>query len=261
MSLLVLTAGCGASLGGGDDASTVAPRLAGTPGETTTTPVLPNGSLPPGVAPDDADQVDERGLYLAHERTLDGRSVTWRHQRLWTNATGSVVAWRTSTSWRDGAAQRHASASGGTDPALAGGTPTEFDYWTDGDVFLTRQRLADGTVRRTAADGGPPSRIANIGAGRTTLESVLTGVDLRYVGVDRDGAGDDYDTAVHLLAATPDGGRLTLRVTASGVVRSFLLRTEVVVDGEPLTVVRRFRTSDVGETVVERPAWTPNGTD
>lgn len=257
VSLLVLTAGCGAIPGGEDDSSTVAPQLAGTAGHDMTTSASLNASRPPGVAPESADQVDERELYLAHERALDGRSVTWRRQRLWTNTTGSVVAWRTSTSWRDGSDQRFESAAGGRDSAVAPVAPAGFDYWTNGSVFLTRQTSPDGSVQYVISDEGPPSRIANIGAGRTTLESVLTGVELRYVGVDRDDGG----AAIHVLTATPDDGQLTLRVTPRGVVRSFVLTSPAEVNGEALTVVRRFRTYDVGATTVERPAWVHNATD
>lgn len=104
--------------------------------------------------------------------------------------------------------------------------------------------------------GGPPGSFSNVGAGRITLESLLVSADLQYVGVERQNGAN-----LHVLAGTADDTRLTVRVTEEGVVRSFVYRTRTRIHGTEVTLVRRFRTYDVGSTTVERPEWAENATE
>lgn len=255
---LLVTAGCN-GLGPADpDPRTVAPGLRGTPAgtaDTTTTPApTPESSFPPGVTPGESDQVDESAIYPAHERALANRSVTWRSQHLRVNATGTVLGWATRTGWVDGAHQRYEVETGGVDPAAVRLRVTTPEYWTNGTVTASRLTLADGTSAVQVREGGPVGSFADVGTGR--IVPVLAGVDLQYVGSER-----RNDAEIHVLAGTRGDARLTMRVTSEGVVRSFTHRTHDDIDGARITFVTRFRTYDVGSTVVERPAWagTPTG--
>lgn len=260
VAFLLVTAGCSGFSGthDTDTDTTVAPHLQDTPTPTeapTTTPVS-ESSLPPGVTPGADDAVDERAVYVAHDRALENRSVTWRQQQLWTNNSGTVLRWGTLTVWTNGSQQRYETETGGAHPtAVQRSGLLEYDFWTNGSATVSQQTLLNGSIERRISDGGPPGSFAHVGAGRIVLESVLTGNDLHYVGVEhRNG------TALHILAGTPDDSRLTMRVTPDGVVRSFVLRTDIHVNETEVTIVRRFHTYDVGMTTVEKPEWAVNTT-
>lgn len=265
--LLVVAAGC-AGLGGsgGDGARTVADRLEGTPTRTTpATAATPatgtsptDAPLPPGVTPDAADEVDERALSVAHYRALRNRSVTMREQQVVTAANGTVLGWYTVTARTNGSRQRYELANGGANPDAVGMVEWENAYWTNGSATVRRQTLANGSAETTVRDGGPASAFGtaeSVRSGRFAVETTLSGTELAYVGAEaRNG------TPLHLLAGTADDSRLTLRVTPDGVVRSFVYRTDARTNGTRVTVLRRFRVSDVGTTTVGRPAWAANAT-
>ena len=259
LALLLVTAGCGGLGGTQNEESTVAPQLNGTPTNTTTPTETSSAtspstdSLPPAVTPDADDEVDERALYLAHGRALENTSVTWRRQQLQTNKTGSVQSWLTQTVWTNGSTQRYEVESGGQDPSAP--SPLQ-DYWTDGNVTVSQQTLPNGSVERYVSEGRPSGTFANARAGRVVLESVLTGTELQYIGVE-----DQNGTEVHILASTTEESQITLRVTSDGVIHSFVYRVDTQIDGQELTVIDRFRTYDIGTTTVEQPSWTTNATD
>lgn len=249
LALLLVTAGC---VGAADGPAASPPRdLPATDGPTDPSAPTPDASVPPGVTPGEADEVDERALYAGHARALSGRSVTWREQRLRTDADGAVLGWTTRTVRIDGAHQRYDVATGGADPAAAGMRVTTPEYWTNGSVVASRTgRNGSGAVQ--VREGGPVNGAANVGTGRIVI--ALAGVDLGYVGRERRNGTDR-----HVLAGTSDDARLTLRVTSEGVVRSFVSRTRGTVDGRGIETVTLFRTYDVGSTAVERPAWSTHG--
>lgn len=250
IALLIVTAGCSAFSGSADDPATVAPRLQSTPTTSTPTTSTPDVPYPPGVTPNANDEVDERALYIAHEEFLENRSKTWRQQHVWTNSTGTVLYWSSLTVWSNGSLQRYESESGGADPSAVPSSRTEYDYWTNGCVTVSQQQLPNGSVVRRVTEDEPPGAFANVGAGRTILESAFIGNDLEYVGTEQ-----RANQTLHVLVATPAESRFTMRVTSEGVVRSFVLRLQTEVDGEPISIVRRFRTYDIGTTTVEKPDW------
>lgn len=120
---------------------------------------------------------------------------------------------------------------------------------------MSQQVLPNGSVVVRADQGGPPSTFATVDVGRTLLESALIGRELKYVGTEQRPDADRY-----ILTTTRSESKLTVRVTANGVIRSFVLQTQTVADGEQLTVVRRFRTFGIGTTTVEKPPWVANAT-
>ena len=261
LALLVVTAGCG-GLGGstGDGGPrAVADRLEETPTRTpTSTPTAADAALPPAVAPDADDGIDERALYLVHARALSNRSATVRIQRTMTAANGTLLAWYATTVRTNGTAQRYEATTGGENPGIANANRLEYAYWSDGDRTVSRRTLPNGTERTAVTDGnlGPPFADAgDVRSGRFALEALLTGADLRYVGVE-----NRSGTAVHPLADAGDVPRLTVRVTSEGVIRSLVHRADTRIDGERMTSVTFFRTDDVGSTSVDRPAWAANTT-
>lgn len=261
LALLIVTAGCSGVGGTGDDPPTAAPGLDGTPTRTAeptaTPPATPTADapLPPGVEVGEDDEVDERLLYASHARALENRSVTWRDQRLRTDATGTVLGWSTRTVRTNGSRQRYEVETGGTDPTAVRIRGTGPEYWTNGTVTVSRLVLPDGSVDRRRVESGPTRTFEYVETGHAVLGGTLTRVDLRYVG-----AAEEGGTTLYLLSGTADDARLTVRVTSDGVVRSLVYRTRVRVDGRAVTSVTRFRTYDVGSTVVERPEWTANAT-
>lgn len=261
LALLLVTAGCSGVGGTGDDPPTVAPGLDGTPTRTVEPTVTPpatptaDAPLPPGMRGED-DEVDERALYVTHARALEGRSVTWRDQRLRTNATGTVLGWSTRTVRTNGSHQRYEVETGGADPAAVRTRGTTPEYWTNGTVTVSRLVLPDGSAERRRVESGPTRTFEYVETGHAVLRGPLTRIDLRYVGAVR-GSG----TTLYVLSGTTDDARLTVRVASDGVVRSLVHRTRVRVDGRVVTSVTRFRTYDVGSTVVERPEWAANATE
>jgi len=256
VALLVVTAGCSAFSGSAEDPSTVAPRL----NETTTATSTPEGnsgdpSYPTGVTPNADDAVDERALVIAHDRALEDRSLTWQYQQVWTNSTGTVVYWTGETTWTTNSTQRYESEDGGVAPTTVTPPSTEYDFWTNGSTTVSHQVLPNGSVVVSVDQGGPPSTFATVDVGRTFLESALIGRELAYVGTEQRPNTDRY-----VLTTTRSESQLTVRVTAEGIIRSFVLQTQTVADGEQLTVVRRFRTYGIGTTTVEKPPWAANST-
>ena len=260
--LLLVTAGCAGLGGSQDSSSTVAPRLdntpttTATPAETSAASSSTNASLPPGVTPGADDEVDERALYLAHGRALENTSVTWRRQRLRTNETGTMLGWATRTVWTNGSEQRYEVEAGGHDQAAVQMQGTMADYWTDGTVTVSRMALPNGSVQQEVSEGEPSGTFADVEAGRVVLESILTGTELQYIGVE-----EQNGTELHVFAGTADDSRLTLRVTSDGIVRSLLYRVETQTDGQEIMVVDRFRTYNIGTTTVDQPEWAANATN
>lgn len=247
LALVSVTAGC---VGAADGPAAPSP-LPGTAGPTDPSAPTPDAPLPPGVSPGEADEVDERALYAGHAPGLGDRSVTWREQRIRTDADGVVLGWTTRTVRIDGSHQRYDVATGGANPAAAGMRVTTPEYWTNGSVVASRTG-GNGSGAVQIREGGPVDGAANVGTGRIVV--ALAGVDLQYVGRERRNGTDR-----HVLAGGSDDARLTLRVTSAGVVRSFVSRTRGTVDGREVETVTLFRTYDVGSTAVERPAWSTDG--
>lgn len=264
LALLLVTAGCNGLSGIETDSSTVAPDLRDTPTSTaeptpTATPTSTPGSadsLPPGVTPSADDEVDERALYVAHSRALENRSVTWRDQRVRMNTTGVVLGWSTRTVWRNESQERYEVEIGGADPAAMRMNRTLPEYWTNSSATVFRLIQPDGSVETQVQAGGPPRTFGRVDAGRVVLESILTGSELQYIGVERRNG-----TEMHVLAETASDSRLTLHVDSDGVVHSLVYRTEGQLEGREITSVTRFRTYDIGTTVVEQPPWAANATE
>lgn len=253
MTLLLVLAGCGGSLGPGTDEPTATPDSRTSPTATDPDGQTPASSLPlpPGVTPGADDEVDERTLYVAHGEALAERSVTWRQVLLRVNATGTVIEWRTRTVWTNGSRQRYDIETGGPVRGELRSQGFEYDFWTNGSVTVSRQAYPDGRVERRVTEGGPRGSFGEVGAGRVVLEGLLAGRELQYVGVERRNG-----TVQHVLSWTAGASRLTLYVTPAGVVRSVVWRESA----SGVTFLGRFRVSDVGSTTVERPPWAENAT-
>lgn len=257
LSILMVTAGCGGFIGTPDNESTVSPELGDTPTATERSTITPSSTipLPPGVTPGAEEEVNEWTVVSTHNRVLENRSVTWQSQQFLTNSSGTVLRWSTSIVQSKGSYQRFEKTKGGADSELVRtGGPTH-EYWTNGNVTVSRMRFDNGSVKLRTLNGSTQDSLSNTRAGRDVLESVILGSDLQYVGVERRNG-----TAFHILTSTGKNNQLTVRVTPGGVIRSFVYRGYFRLNGENVTDVRRFRIYDVGNTEVKKPDWAANVT-
>ncbi|MEZ3114851.1 hypothetical protein RYH80_02820 [Halobaculum sp. MBLA0147] len=267
--ILVVTAGCAGVLGGegGDgDAETVNPALQGTPTPTATPSPTPTPSfaetLPSGIS---RDAVDPEALADRHRRVLRRTSRTVVRITTVTGPNGTVVG-RTRTtiaaaSDRAGDVLLEGSG-GGTDP-VAFGLPTgEYGFWTDGTAAASRRTLPNGTVRYSYRSGTlPPGPRADTTGVNLVASATRRVSDVTVTPVE---TGSDGRTASLLrlrgrVADPPseavENASLVASVTGEGVVQTLRVRYTLVRDGRRYRVVRELVVSDLGQTVVSRPAW------
>lgn len=267
--LLVVTAGCGGSLGGNADEAgepTVNPALQGTPTPTATPSPTPTPSfaetLPSGIS---RDAVDPEALADRHRRVLRRSSRTVVRTTTVTDPNGTVVG-RTRTtiaaaSNRDDDVLLEAVGSG-TDPAAFGLPEGGYDFWTDGTAAASRRTLPNGTVRYNYRSGTlPPGPRADTTGVNLVASATRRVSDVTVTPVE---TGSDGRTASLLrlrgrVADPPsdavENASLVASVTGEGVVQTLRVRYTLVRDDRRYRVVRELVVSDLGQTVVSRPAW------
>jgi hypothetical protein len=267
LALCLLLTGC----------STLSPAPDPRPATPTATPAPvptagPDGTLAPGVTREGV--VDARTLAAAHVAGLADRSYTLTATRTTREPNGTLRE-RLVLNLSLGADRSylaHAETAGPHAPVFLGRPPASASYWSNGSVYARRLTHAGSTTyttfqptngagtwqywARTVPFGGRG------GNPRGFLTRTFTAIPTRTTGRVADGGPTAY-TVVGTRATAPielgveDPREVDLRaeVTADGLVRSLTLTYVGTVDGRPVTVTRRLRYEQVGETDVPRPAW------
>jgi len=245
--------------------------------ETATTPVaVPEGTTggSPGVGPDGVGSPELLGQ--AHGAVLNGTGYTLRANRTAVYPNGTLHS-RLSVGVHLAANRTYRTeitVAGGGAPVLLGRPPARATFWSDGDRFLRRLVRDNRTVhneytppdsyagtwrywvRSVALDGRAPRDVAEtLGAFRTTVENRS---GRRYVV----GTGLRGDQFRGTPVVDPANATLTARVTPRGFVPFYRVRYTTRTDaGDPVTVTRTIRYSDVGNTTVGRPPWYDRAVD
>jgi hypothetical protein len=264
VAALLVTAGCGQWFGPERETDALTP-VPDTPS--------PASNTVPGVA--GGQVVEPVALADAHRVRLSNRSFTVVERVVVRNATGVTHRATRRVRWAGGGTARYRSRSRvdpfpGCDGERSAARYRDF---ATGDR-VHRNETVCGRQRRMTFDGGSPGNFdpqQYLGFRPTRHEFLLSVLlpataDAWTVRPAANGgyrhsasvpgyATGAYPFRVGDVDATTENASVSLTVTPAGLVRSYRLRSTVVVDGRPYTVVRRGRFEAVGETTVERPAW------
>lgn len=266
LGLSLLLAGCSFAQTGGTPTGTVTPA-----------PVPEHVDLPPGV--DESGVVSADRLADAHVDALASRSFTLVSNRTVRDADGRIRS-RLSVEVAVGENRSYLAdlATAGPDgPVLLGRPPARGVYWSNGSAHvrkLTRQNRTTydridasrtfagswlfwtntvaygGVIGLSSAEPFYRETLRDVPtelAGRRTLNGTTV---VRLVG-DR----AESPEFSQLDADVVRDVRLEAVVDERGLVRSFRLSYEAVVDGEVRTVDWTIRYEAVGGTTVARPSW------
>lgn len=274
VAALLVLAGCGGAVSthtgtpaadGTDDPATAAGDGGSTaaPGTTDATATAGNDSgaadrLPPGVT---VYGVNLDILVLAHRRSLERASVTVTIREAIVADNGTTLAVTRTEMRSHGDRVAVHQVVGGASPAAVGLAAANFTYWSAGEETAMRRVLPDGRVRYSYFSGDGPRQFRFDQTGGSWVLGALSG---RNVSVD--GTVRRANVTLVVLRASTDRTvsvrgqvrrNLTLRVYVSriGMVRSFRLQYDTVIDGHRVTVSREFQLSDFADTPVERPGW------
>jgi len=262
---LVLLAGCNGFAG--TEAQTTA--------EVTPAPVPSTPGYPPGVNEDGV--VDASLLASAHARTISNQSYTLRSIRTVRYTNGTVRS-RLAVSVRLAANRSYlvrARTQGEHAPTFLGRPPANATFWSNGSLYL-RAYTSNGET--TYNRFTPPDQF--IGTWRYWISAAAFGGSGNFARKTYEQTFAELDTSINRVESSDEGslfrvvGRgagepqflppevsrvrnLTVvsLVDSSGLVRSYQVRYDAVVDGERVRVRWSVDYSRVGSTRVERPSW------
>ncbi|MFB9824826.1 hypothetical protein [Halobaculum roseum] len=259
VAVAVLLAGCGAGPGDGG-ARTVNPALANTP--TASPTPTPAPEYPPGVGD---DGVDARVLAGNHDSALDRVNSTVLIDRTVVGANGTTVS-ATDIRIESAGSRVHyrVNQTGGLPAQFVSPFPT-FEFWTDGNVTVTRAVDASGNVTLRRITGQPPTIADADDTGEDSVFGRFVGTNARLVGTTTVDGEEAYVVRADHDALDRRGGppmrdyRLNATVTEAGVVLAYDLTftaTYETEDGGTLvaTTTERFRTT-VGGSAASPPPW------
>jgi hypothetical protein len=266
VAALLVTAGCGQWIGPDRETDAL------TPVPDTPTPA---SNAVPGVI--GGQVVEPVALADAHRKRLANRSFTVVERVVVSNATGVTHRATRRVRWTGGGTVCYRSRSRfypfpGCEGERSGARYR--GYATDDRVY--RNETVCGRHRIRTFGGGSPGRFdpqQYLGFRPTRHEfllSVLLPATAETWTVESAGNGTyrlsapvpgyatgAYPFQVGSVDAATENTSVTLTVTPAGLVRSYRLRSTVVVAGRTCEVARRGRFAAVGGTTVERPAWVP----
>ncbi|MFT4889392.1 MAG: hypothetical protein ACI9YT_000301 [Halobacteriales archaeon] len=285
VALLIVLAGCNA-FGVTDsppESATSVPTVRPTPteapdspstsaGEETTTGTAVAGSYPPGVSGDGISA--PFSLASAHEGAIDNRSYTVRtaYEIRYHNGTvyaGDRVA--ATVGPGDDSYQyrryRYRRSVYGKATGVLGATNGTIHLYANGSVVF--RRIVAGTnatepfvVRDVNGDPVPPHDVFPLAPYDRigTAFSRLSNVSVERV--------NDSTYRVRATESATESVRIrgfpirnvsletfTATITANGLVRKYRYRRRGTVEGHAVTVTKRYRYADVGNTTVEAPPW------
>jgi len=280
VALLIVLAGCNA-FGGTDsptESATSVPTVRSTPteapdspstsaGEETTTGTPGVGSYPPGVS---ADGISAPfSLASAHAGALENRSYTVRTAYEIRYQNGTVYAGDsiTATVGPGDDTYRYRRTVRGKATGVLGMTNGSIHLYANGSVVV--RRFVVGTnatepfvVRDANGDPVPPHDVFplapydRIGTAFSRLSNVS--VERLNDSAYRVRATESATESVRIRAISVRNVSLetfTATITADGLVREYRYRLRGTVDGHAVTVTKRYRYADVGNTTVEAPPW------
>lgn len=262
--VLVVLAGCGGS------------PFATPSSAPTVTPVpVPEGDrdgLAPGVTDDGVElpgvladahaaSLSNRSYRLVTTRTVRYENGTLRERLHLELALGTDRSYLVATE-----------TAGPAAPVFLGRPPAAAAFWSNGSTYVRRLTRGEETTYTTfqPAEGAGTwqywARTVPFGgqeaSPRNFIDRTFTSVPTSVT----DRTTVDGTTAYRLAGSratgplpevgTPRSVDLRATVTADGLVRSLTLTYAGTVDGEPVTVRRTVGYQGVGNTTVERPAWT-----
>ncbi|MEZ3143242.1 hypothetical protein [Halobaculum sp. MBLA0143] len=248
--LLVVLAGCGAGVGGGDRTVTVNPALEETPSSTAT---------PSPTATPTAGQTGEPAQRAArHAAVARTRSAAFERVRVVYTPDGELVARRTVRSRVDGDRSYVRARTQVPRPDYGVSVGRNVTVWTNGSVVVERF----GPEATPLVRDRPPRRYERqTASARLTVYTLFAYWPVTYAGssVTTQGTVDVF------TARTPETDRpnaptvrnLTATVVRleSGVVRSATVRYETDLAGRNVTVVRRLQLRALDGVTVQRPSW------
>ncbi|MFC7018792.1 MULTISPECIES: hypothetical protein [Haloarcula] len=247
--VLVASAGCSAVFESTPDRATVTPVAV----PTVETPLAPGV---PAAADGESRTVETDRLRRADRRVRNASSYRLDRTVVIDGPDGQVRIERERRTQPDGAAAEHLSTSttGLFSPAVV-----ESALWTDGTVFWSRTRLADGETIVNRRHPEPPSFHS---LGPALPGRLLDAADYRVLRAGEEGVVLRSTTPVRLTwPAVPvvlvdrRNGSAWLTVRRDGLVVDVVFRYPATFDDDPVLVTVRQRVSAVNETTVDRPAW------
>lgn len=252
--LAVVLAGCGGLPAGGadDPGRTVNPQLEETPTRTLSPTATPE--YPPGIS---SAGVDIYTLSRTHRRAVAATPATVAYSVRIVSRNGTVLSDRRARVTTNGTYQIVNVSSETVPPVSDRPLSMGYSYWTNGSVTVLRDRL-NGTVNYARLNGTPPTTLDPGRTGSDTVALALASYKVAFAGtVVRNGTTLYLLTADEARQSAPELRNVSLRmlVTPDGIVRAFRARHVTTVEGEPVTVTRRFRITDLGTATVTRPSW------
>ncbi|MEF8852214.1 MAG: hypothetical protein V5A44_06755 [Haloarculaceae archaeon] len=240
VALVVVAAGCGSVVGGGDEPEpavrspeTPSPTLTPAPvPEVTATPV----TLPPGVT--GASVTDTAALYAAHRDYLRGRSYTLR-VRVEAGSQRSERLFGVETPTRY---YRHDLLPG-----------RNFTRFADGDRVYVRTAIGGNELFASSDDVDPPTahtvRLSKAFLQLAEVDVAETLVDGR-LHYELSGSYPVHPTVESLHDVT-----VRAVLSPQGFIRSLNVSYVATGGNSPTNVSRSFAYSDIDTTTVERPPW------
>lgn len=268
VTVLLVLAGCSALAPGPEPSR---PSTPVTPAPVPTDDRT-DGELAPGVTTEGV--VSSRTLAEAHVARLDDRSYGLVMNRT-TRYPNGTLRERLRLNLSLGADRSYlvdTSTAGPAAPVFLGRPPASASFWSNGSTYTRRLTRGNTTTytqfqptdgagtwqywARTVPYGGRG------GNPRGFITRTFSAVPTRVTGRVADGDGTSYrlvgtraTAPIELGIEDPREVELTATVTAAGLVRSLSLSYVGTVDGQTVTVSRRFSYERLGNATVERPPW------
>lgn len=257
VGLLVLLAGCGGVLGGGDGGSGDGPTTDAPTPTTTSTPT--DGDLHPQGVAENGTLTDVSALVTGHDEALadDTYRAALAIDQAQSDGENSSEIRRAQTVLVGADAYR-------TDlTTVQTGRPTfNATAWSNGSVAV-RQATVGGTEQYQRLS---PEKFVDQLSGKKTLRGLLVLGDYSVERVTSSGDTTYVNLTADEYNGTPDNGEVTefsstLLVDGEGHIHEVDIHLVTEVNGTTATVDFHYELERIGGVTVERPAWVATALD
>lgn len=265
--LLLVLAGC-SGFGGSSGPTTPSTTLTpvdvperSTAVGATPRPSTPEDRLASGLA--ESGVFDPFALAGAHRSALANRSYTKTTRATLSGPNGTLRSVTREMRVAAGGRRYHLVETSASDPAYpVRSFAPRLEIWYDDGPALFRVGTGENVTYRvgmTGTLGGPVGDISGhdrlVGLyGTVDRWRVTAGAEDTWILESREPPDADV-LQVPVLVEEPRDPRLQVVVTTEGRVVSHRLTYEANFEGTPVAVTRRVQFTNVGETVVDQPAW------